>query len=89
MTDAAISARRVSQRFGDVLALDRVDLEVPAVTLVGRLGANGAGKTTMVRILTTILPPDGAAASVLGADVVGEATRCGRPSAWPTTSSID
>ncbi|HEX9711998.1 MAG TPA: ATP-binding cassette domain-containing protein [Actinomycetota bacterium] len=61
------------KRFGDVLALDGVDLDVPLGTVFGLLGPNGAGKTTMVRILSTILSPDAGRATVLGHDVVTEA----------------
>jgi ABC-2 type transport system ATP-binding protein len=70
MTDApAISAEGLVKRFGDVVALDGVDLEVPQGTVLGLLGPNGAGKTTAVRILTTILRPDAGRATILGFDV--------------------
>jgi ABC-2 type transport system ATP-binding protein len=65
-----ISAEGVCRRFGDVTALDGVDLEIPAGTVLGLLGHNGAGKTTMVRILTTLLKPSSGRASVCGHDVV-------------------
>ena len=71
--DAAIAAEGLSKRFGDVVALDRIDLSVPAGTVLGLLGPNGAGKTTAVRILTTIIRPDSGRAWVLGHDVVREA----------------
>jgi daunorubicin resistance ABC transporter ATP-binding subunit len=70
---AAITAEGVSKRFGDVQALDGLDLSVPANTVYGLLGPNGAGKTTAVRIFTTIFPPDTGRASVLGHDVSTEA----------------
>ena len=62
------------KRFGDVVALDGIDFEVPRGTVLGLLGPNGAGKTTAVRILTTLLAPDGGTAPrSLGIDVVTRA----------------
>jgi ABC-2 type transport system ATP-binding protein len=61
--------------YGDVRALDGVDLTAPPGTVLGLLGPNGAGKTTAVRILTTLLPADGGRARVAGIDVAAEAAR--------------
>ncbi len=69
----AISARAISKSFGEVQALDGVDLDVERGTVLGLLGPNGAGKTTMVRVLTTLLKPDSGSASVVGLDVVHDA----------------
>ena len=65
----AIEARGLEKAYGEVRALDGVDLAVPAGTVLGVLGPNGAGKTTAVRILATVLPADGGEARVLGIDV--------------------
>jgi ABC-2 type transport system ATP-binding protein len=65
----AIVVEGLTKRFGSVVALAGIDLEVQAGTVFGLLGPNGAGKTTCVRILTTILPPDDGRATVLGYDV--------------------
>ncbi|WP_036725286.1 daunorubicin resistance protein DrrA family ABC transporter ATP-binding protein [Patulibacter minatonensis] len=72
-TDAVIEARGLRRSFGDVHALQGVDLVAPAGSVLGVLGPNGAGKTTAVRILTTLLPPDGGSATVAGLDVVKDA----------------
>jgi daunorubicin resistance ABC transporter ATP-binding subunit len=68
----AILAEQLRHTFGDVVALDGLDLEVPAGTVFGLLGPNGAGKTTLVRVLATLLRPTAGRASVLGHDVVSE-----------------
>jgi daunorubicin resistance ABC transporter ATP-binding subunit len=70
MSDSVISVEGLAKRFGSLVALDRIDFQVPAGTVLGLLGPNGAGKTTTVRILTTILQPDEGHASVLGLNVV-------------------
>jgi daunorubicin resistance ABC transporter ATP-binding subunit len=72
MPDLAIQAEGLAKRFGDVAALDGIDLQVERATVFGLLGPNGAGKTTAVRILSTILQPDAGRAEVLGRDVVRE-----------------
>jgi ABC-2 type transport system ATP-binding protein len=68
-----IEAGALSKRYGETQALDKVDLEVAAGSILGVLGPNGAGKTTGVRILTTLTAPDSGWARVAGHDVVGEA----------------
>ncbi|MGW2211170.1 ATP-binding cassette domain-containing protein [Streptomyces sp. NPDC001781] len=66
----AIHAEGLVKTFGDVRALDGVDLDVPEGTVLGLLGPNGAGKTTTVRCLTTLLRPDSGRAVVAGVDVL-------------------
>jgi ABC-type multidrug transport system ATPase subunit len=69
-----IEARGLVKKYGDVVALDGLDLSVPEGTVYGLLGPNGAGKTTTVRILTTLLLPDSGTATVDGLDVVKKPT---------------
>jgi ABC-2 type transport system ATP-binding protein len=69
MTTAAIEATGLRKSYGEVHALDGVDLHVQQGTVLGLLGPNGAGKTTAVRILTTLLHPDAGHATVAGFDV--------------------
>ena len=70
MASNAIVVEDLRKRFGDVEALAGIDLEVAEGTVFGLLGPNGAGKTTAVRVLATVLQPDGGRAEVLGYDVV-------------------
>jgi ABC-2 type transport system ATP-binding protein len=69
----AIKADGLVKHYGKTKALDGLDLTVPAGTVYGLLGPNGAGKTTAVRVLATLLRPDGGQARVLGRDVVADA----------------
>jgi oleandomycin transport system ATP-binding protein len=71
--DHAIWAEGLVKRFGETTALAGVDLAVRTGTVLGLLGPNGAGKTTAVRILATLLQPDGGHATVGGYDVVRQA----------------
>jgi len=70
---AAVEAFGLVKHYGDVKALDGLDLAVEEGTVLGLLGPNGAGKTTTVRILTTLLKPDAGRATVAGYDVVSQA----------------
>ena len=69
MTDM-ITTSGLVKHYGDVRALDGLDLVVPKGTVLGLLGPNGAGKTTAVRILTTLLKPDAGSATVAGIDLL-------------------
>src|SRR3954452_1603241 len=69
----AIEASGLAKSFGDVRAVDGVDLAVRTGSVYGVLGPNGAGKTTTIRMLTTLLRPDAGSARVLGHDIVTEA----------------
>ncbi|MGP4093268.1 ATP-binding cassette domain-containing protein [Nonomuraea sp. KM90] len=68
----AIVARGLTKSFGDTRVLTGIDLTVPTGSLLAVLGPNGSGKTTTVRILTTLLAPDGGTAMVAGHDVTRE-----------------
>jgi ABC-2 type transport system ATP-binding protein len=71
MTDM-IRTSGLVKRYGKVVALDGLDLEVPKGSVLGLLGPNGAGKTTAIRILTTLLDADEGTAEVAGLDVRAE-----------------
>ena len=70
-----IETKGLRKSFGKQVVLDGVDLAVDQGTIFALLGSNGAGKTTMVKILTTLLKPDGGAARVTGFDVLSQPAR--------------
>ena len=70
MDDLAIHIEGLGKRYGEVVALDTLDLEVPYRSIFGFLGPNGAGKTTALRILLGLARPTAGSARVLGFDVV-------------------
>ncbi len=72
---AGVRAEGLGKRFGDLWALRGLDLDVPAGTVLGLLGHNGAGKTTALRILTTLAVPTEGRARVAGYDVVADAAK--------------
>ena len=72
MSDAII-VEGLAKRYGDITAVEGLNLSVPEGTVMGLLGPNGAGKTTTVRVLTTLLKPDEGRATVAGFDVVNQA----------------
>jgi ABC-2 type transport system ATP-binding protein len=71
----AIEATGLTKRFGELLAVDGLDLNVPAGSVFSLLGPNGSGKTTTVRMLATLLKPDGGSAKVNGYDVRTQPTK--------------
>jgi ABC-2 type transport system ATP-binding protein len=74
----AIEARDLTRRFGGFTAVDRITFNVRAGEVFGFLGANGAGKTTAIRMLTGLLAPTSGHATIAGHDVYREAERIKR-----------
>lgn len=70
MTEPAVVVKDLSKRFGETQALDSISFEAMNGELYGLVGPDGGGKTTLFRILTTLIVPDSGTASVLGLDVV-------------------
>jgi ABC-2 type transport system ATP-binding protein len=69
----AIRARGLTRRFGDLVAVDRIDLEVPSRQVYGFLGPNGSGKSTTIRMLCGLLTPSAGEIEVLGLRIPAEA----------------
>jgi ABC-2 type transport system ATP-binding protein len=71
----AVNASGLVKRYGDVLAVDGLDLEIPPGQFFGLLGPNGSGKTSTIHMLATLIRPSGGSASVNGHDVVRDAVK--------------
>jgi ABC-2 type transport system ATP-binding protein len=71
--DLAVVTDGLTKQFGDFVAVEDIDLEVPSGSVVSLLGPNGAGKTTIVRMLATLSAPTSGTATVCGFDVVHDA----------------
>ena len=72
MSEPLLSARAVVVRFGGLIAVDRVDLEIEARALVGIIGPNGAGKTTLFNALSGLVRPTAGRLAASGADLTGK-----------------
>jgi len=70
----AIETSNLKKYFGDIHAVDGIDLKIPKGYLYGVLGPNGAGKTTTIRMLSTILYPTDGEATILGFNLKKEAS---------------
>ena len=68
MTDLAIVTEKLTRRFGELTAVDNVDLHVAAGQFFGFLGPNGAGKSTTIKMLTGLLAPSSGCMQLLGLD---------------------
>ena len=77
MTDAVIEARGLTKRFGKVVALDGLDLDVPPGAALGLLGATGSGKSTLVRLLAGLVRPTAGTLAIGGAPAGSVASRRG------------
>ncbi len=65
-----ISVRDIEKRYGDLVALQKTSFEVEKGEIFGLIGPDGAGKTTLIRILTTLLLPDNGSAEIIGYDII-------------------
>lgn len=67
--DAAVQTIDITKRFGELTAVDKINLTIDSKEIFGLIGPNGAGKTTLIRMLTTVLPPTDGTAKVAGFDI--------------------
>jgi len=75
MPEPVIVTKKLCRRFGEIRAVEDLDLEIPMGSIFGLLGPNGSGKTTTVRLLLGLLEPSSGSAQVLGYDTRSESDR--------------
>jgi len=75
VSQSVVATRGLTKRFGHQVAVDTVDLEVPAGAVYGFLGPNGSGKTTTIRMLLGLIRPTGGEVDLLGAPMAGTGRR--------------
>ena len=73
-----LETRDLTCRFGDLVAVDRLSIRIEAGQVFGLLGSNGAGKTTAIKMLTTLLPPSSGTATIAGFDIRKQAAKVRR-----------
>ncbi|HEY7190798.1 MAG TPA: ATP-binding cassette domain-containing protein [Vicinamibacterales bacterium] len=73
-----VETQKLTRRFGDFVAVDAMSISIAAGCLFGLLGSNGAGKTTAIKMLTTLLPPTSGTATVAGFDICRQASKVRR-----------
>jgi ABC-2 type transport system ATP-binding protein len=81
-TGSGVTAQGVRRTFGDVVALDSMDLDAPSGQVTALVGPNGSGKTTLLLILATLLAPDAGTARVAGADPLAQPREVRRRTGW-------
>ncbi len=85
-----IEIHDLTRRYGDLVAVDSINLTIAAGEVFGLLGANGAGKTTVIKMLTTLLPPTAGSARVAGLDISHQADQVRRVIGYvPQLISVD
>ncbi len=93
----AIATQKLSKRYGETVALDELDLTIPAGEVYGYLGPNGAGKTTTIRLLLGLHRPSAGSAELFGVDAWGDPVRAhrrvayvaGEPFLWPSLTGAE
>jgi ABC-2 type transport system ATP-binding protein len=73
MSELAVQSHKLCKNFGDITAVNNVDLQIPRGQIYGFLGPNGSGKTTIIRMLCGLLTPSSGSASILGLSVPEQA----------------